>query len=331
MARNPHLSSARRGFSLTELLVVIGVLVSLAGLVVPVVQRAAAISRRTKCATNLASIGQAYSLYLLDREKRTDVLRAPQWSFVLREYYSQLNPEAFVCPEDLETHWSWPYVQMETSWLGGRVEPIFELDPVWLERDHNDFVPKPKIWKVNDDVYQAMLGDWSLRQDMPAYTPGSNPNKYWFILEDIGDDDFYDFDVGVEEVADGSVIITGQHWANAHAMHHLVEPDGTRVPVLDGVGPFTYSTPQTSYAMSSQAYRLHPGMAQITFLDYESKSCNIMTDIGTDEGWDELKAPRHLGQMNVVFGDGSVHALWPDEINPESDNTDIAYYWGEAE
>ena len=83
--------------------------------------------------------------------------------------------------------------------------------------------------------------------------------------------------------------------------------------------------------MSSQAYRLHPGMAQITFLDYESKSCNIMTDIGTDEGWDELKAPRHLGQMNVVFGDGSVHALWPDEINPESDNTDIAYYWGEAE
>ena len=333
IVRQPSPFHSRRAFTLVELLIVIGVLVALAGLVIPTVRRGAAMVRRVKCASNLSSIGQAYGMYLVDRKMRGgDVLRAPQWAYILREYFSELNPEAFICPEDLVADWSLPYVQMRSDWaFGPMVYPIFELEPVWLEKDHNEFIPKPKVWKVNDDVYQAMLQDVSLRQNMPMYTPGSDPDKFWFILEDIGDDDFYDFDVGVELLDESSTVVTGKHWSNALANHYVIDPDGTHHQVIDEVGPFVYSVPQTSYAMNSQAFRLAPGSPRITFLDYEAKACNVMDDVGADDGWNALHAPRHLGQVHALLGDGSVVALWPDEINPEAAETNIDQYWGDAD
>jgi len=52
-----------RGFTLVELLVVISVIALLASITLPVTMRAAAMSRRTNCISNLSQIGAAMYLY----------------------------------------------------------------------------------------------------------------------------------------------------------------------------------------------------------------------------------------------------------------------------
>ena len=60
----PHSgTSASRGFTLVELLVVIGIIAILIGLIFPVISRAREQSKRTACMSNLRQIGQALYMY----------------------------------------------------------------------------------------------------------------------------------------------------------------------------------------------------------------------------------------------------------------------------
>jgi len=299
-----------------ELLIVMAVLGMMAVICVPSGIRAVAMTRRAQCAANLHTIGQVFPIYYTENPGERESLSDDAWATALKPYFNDRITQ-YICPEDIEPDWAWPMVGMRTDWIGGRDEFVFEIDPIWLEGDHNDFVTeigKPKLWKVNDDVYQAM---GSNRQDMPQYTPGTNPNEYWFILEDIGDEDFYDFDLHVKEVAPGIVEVTGKHWPNALAGHHIIDPDGELHEVIDTVGPLEFATPETSYGINSLVHRITPGMRKILLLDYESKVCHVLDHAVTQPGWDQLKAPRHLDKANVLFADGSVEALSIEPINPE--------------
>jgi prepilin-type N-terminal cleavage/methylation domain-containing protein/prepilin-type processing-associated H-X9-DG protein len=55
--------SRRRGFSLIELLLVIGILASAIALLIPAVQKAREASYRTRCQSNLAQLGMALQMY----------------------------------------------------------------------------------------------------------------------------------------------------------------------------------------------------------------------------------------------------------------------------
>ena len=58
------------GFSLVELLVVIGVIAVLLGLLLPVLIKARKSSDRTRCLSNLHQIAVAYQLFLQEHQQR---------------------------------------------------------------------------------------------------------------------------------------------------------------------------------------------------------------------------------------------------------------------
>lgn len=102
-----------RGFTVTELVVVVAIVAILAAVAVPVYQGVAARGRSAHCMGNLKQIGMAMNLYLGDnnmtmptmvaaRESKVD--KEPALDTELLEYVS--GPEVFRCVGDYERIWN---------------------------------------------------------------------------------------------------------------------------------------------------------------------------------------------------------------------------------
>jgi len=75
--------SARAGFTLVELLVVVGIVATLAGMLMPAIQIAREVSRRAQCQSNMKQVGQALQSH--DTKK----LRLPGWRDKVDPYTTQ--------------------------------------------------------------------------------------------------------------------------------------------------------------------------------------------------------------------------------------------------
>jgi len=87
--------SSVAGFSLTEVLVVMAVVLVLVGISIPVIQGVLAKSRHTECVSNLRQIGSFYKLYLAENRGECPPLltadRQRSWRSLLAEQYIASN------------------------------------------------------------------------------------------------------------------------------------------------------------------------------------------------------------------------------------------------
>jgi prepilin-type processing-associated H-X9-DG protein/prepilin-type N-terminal cleavage/methylation domain-containing protein len=234
--------------------------------------------------------------------------------------------------------------------------------PWWAEMDCNEVQPPPGIWKVPEATLytggyhgesfgiEGFRGGHNNTDVLKRYRPGRRSNIYWYVLETArygedltagGDLDYDDVVVRVtEDIASRRLIMEPiQIWSGQD--YNLVGADGTWWPsgtksINDNrdrsvgapgtKGPYIFPMNATSYGMSRYAPHINPGQDKVLLLDYNQDIVNAAPGDPIDDGWDMLNAPRHLGKSNVLFADGSVQLMAPDDIDPDI-SSDRDTYW----
>ena len=322
-----------RGFTLTELLIVIAIVALVATMAIPTLSRSAAGARSIKCQKNLSSIGQAYATFITRQEllSTNEIFAANTWRTALVPMMGNQR-SVYFCPEDEEQEFTLPISSIRIYNGGSFLYEVqlFDTHPYWLEGNHNDFLPdKPAMWRVNDEVYNSGALD---RYNMPAYTPGNNPEVSWWIIEvqrygddyqyATGDQDFNDLNIRLTDLGGGVFDVEGFH-GDAGYNFGIVDGDGVETRESGGViGPLEMEGEGGSYGVNWMASKFHRGQSKLLSMDFPKEVVYAGSRLqSVSSNWEELEV-RHLGKVNYVMTDGSVHTARPDEIDPADPSND---------
>ncbi len=319
-----------QGFTLVELLVVITIIGILISLLMPAVHTAREAARKSHCANNLHQIGIAYNNQLSKFQSTSISGSLNNWTETLRPYLEDAD-SSYVCINDAETtenvlsdYIFWVHNRGFAEYGGSHGIP-FEEGPRFRVADPS-----------NTTGWSAGRGAeyWEEKTGKTLMFPES----YILEFEDATDFDWSDMVVTIDPYPDGRIHC--QAIAKyAGYVFGLKGPDGEfLISVPDFKPPKDWwvdAVYKTSYGINNRAKRFVADGSKILLCEYASTVARVVLGPGSSynatdnhlveapleeqppewSGWGYGRA-RHLGTMNVLFADGHVESVKPQDVNP---------------
>jgi len=317
------MTRSRHGFTLPELMVVISIIALLAAMLMPSFSHVFAIGRRAICANNLQKIGQAVHGWnaRANLDSNGTDISASTWTGAVLQWCGD-NQDVLICPES------------DSDAIGGPLR-FDELSMLYV----HSYGPNryTGVWERTDYVLgQGMTEGWPegiANRSMFWQVISKTSNSIELALEDSWQDNsatanykdlIIRFNFGPTTT---TVTYVSQGTGAFHYSLHY--PNGDTI--LEGMGQGSnhgnegslssgiLSTRSTSYGMSNLASEIPPTRQVVLVLDYEKPIAHCGGPDALDlEIWENMVSPRHLGKCNVLWSNGSVQALYTDEIDPRT-------------
>ncbi len=135
--------------------------------------------------------------------------------------------------------------------------------------------------------------------------------------------DYDDFIVHVNQTDENQVALTfkktwyaANYWVWDKKGNQIGDPT-VSMGFGNNCGPFTFTgTTELSYGMNWRIAHIPRGLHRVVALDYRREVANVGGGLEYPDNWENGSALRHLGQLNVLFADGTVSPMASDEIDP---------------
>lgn len=290
------------GFTLVELLVVIAIIGLLIALLLPAVQQAREAARRTQCKNNLHNIGIAYHNAETAFPGEPVIRLASDWTQILKPYLEN-QTSTYICPNhDPKASLGGAFPRFSLAvYKGGS----FLYD---LPFDNQTFQCRTSQWVENE-----YTGHPGYHGDPMAFPPCMS-----FEFEDIlggGDRDWDDLRAYVEPLPEGGWYFKAVN-KNAGYNYKLKDENGNII--CDAFHPPTelaVSGGLTSYGINNRVRRFQDDANKVLLVEYHKHVAEVV-GAGAADVWWSMVAPRHSGTVCLLYGDGRVDNVVPEEIDP---------------
>lgn len=338
-----------RGFTLAELMIVVAIIALLVAVILPVFHGVYAHQRYTECTSNLRHLGVIYSNIFTTRQmknERSVGSLGPGWPKQFQQYASG-ETKVFWCP-GAEGEGTWEKASLDQYYnevyIGANYQGAMSLSEN----------TSPFVWRLSETQFKIFLSSpgHGKSYNYTGYKPDSNPNVYYYLLEDNawrggGDMDFWDVNYRVE--TDGiNYKLTVEPGYTAY-YHNLTLGTGPGKTILiDGAQRKRGETVDirgkgvASYGMNTVADQVSPGTGgKILIMDFDLEiAAGSQYDLTGQyvkqlaERWipdpnNPSNGPtfaRHYKKANVLFTDGTVKLMSISDIHPSILANQIRYW-----